>query len=283
MKNFIFFISMILVIQLKAKTILSLKKALESKIVSAKAINTGGYQGDCMLLTLTNFTKDSLEVQLEPGFVFNSKNDSKQDILVTREEFFVLGSQSSATKKIKGYCCQASKSAPSSGEAYTFNFNPAKELTQLATFLNKNKFLGQAEQQAIWAVSDNKNTANITADNDSLQVQLRHYVAKLKGEPIPWYVLETKTIHYSSGNMETFALNLKGDLTFTMPNEAYAMLHVLNSKGEEVCKIIHQYLKASPNQTLPVKFSVNGLKKGKYKVELKTKDNAICEREFEIT
>ncbi|MCA6437235.1 MAG: hypothetical protein IM600_02875 [Bacteroidetes bacterium] len=283
MKNTFFLINLILVVNLNAKTILSLKKALELKFVSAKATNNGGYQGDCMLLTLTNFTKDSLEVQLEPGFVFNSKNDSKQDIIVTREEFFVLGSQSSISKKIKGYCCQAGKSAPSSGEAYTFNFNPAKELTQLALFLNKNKFLAQAEQQAIWAISDNKNTANITGNNDSIQMQLRHYVAKLKGEPIPWYVLETKTIHYSSGNMETLALNLKGDLTFSMPNEAYAMLHVLNSKGEEVCKIIHQYLKASPNLTLPVKFSVSGLKKGKYKVELKTKNNAVCEREFEIT
>lgn len=274
---------MVLVIHLEAKTILSLKKALESNFITAKATNTGGYQGDCMLLTLTNLTKDSLEIQLEPGIVFNSKIDSKQDILVTREEFFVLSSQSSITKKIKGYCCQASKTSPSSGEAYTFNFNPSSELKQLGLFLNNKNFLPQAEQQAIWAISDNKNTANITGSNDSLQTQLRHFVAKLKGEPIPWYVLETKTIHYSTGNMETFALNLKGDLTFSLPTETYAMLHVLNSKGQEVCKIIHQYIKASPNQTLPVKFSVNGLKKGRYKVELKTKDNTICEREFEIT
>lgn len=283
MKQYVLLISVLLVFRSEAKIILSLKKAIESNMVSAKAINSGGYQGSCMLLTLTNLSKDSVEVQVEPGFVFNSKNDDKQDILVTREEYFVLATRASKTKKINGYCCQASKSGPSSGEAYTFNFNPSKELTQLALFLNKNNFHAQAEQQAIWAISDNKNTANITGGNDSLQIQLRHFVAKLKGAPIPWYVLETKTIHYSSGNMETLALNLKGDLTFNMPGEAYAMLHVLNSKGEEVCKIIHQYIKASATQTLPVKFSVYGLKKGKYKVELKTKDNTLCEQEFEIT
>ncbi|MCA0431600.1 MAG: hypothetical protein LCH32_13970 [Bacteroidetes bacterium] len=283
MKAFAFFISCIIVYSANSKTILTFKKAIEANIVNAKSINVGGYQGKCMQLTVTNLTNDSIEVQLEPGLIFDSKIDERQDILVIQEEFFVLGGKSSLTKKIKGYCCQASKSAPNSGDSYTFNFKSDYALNKLAQFLNNRNYNANAEQQAIWAISDKKNTANITGGNDSLQVELRHFVAGLKGEPIPWYILETKTINYASGNMETIPLNLKGEIDFSLPQESYTTMHVLNNKGEEVSKIIKQYLRAGANQKMPLKLPIYGLAKGKYLIELRTEKNIVCQKEFEIT
>lgn len=282
MKLNTFFICCILVYSANSKTILTFKKAIESNIINAKSINIGGYQGQCMQLTLTNLTNDSLEVQLEPGLILDSKKNERQDILVVQEEFFVLGAKKSLTKKIKGYCCQASKSAPNSGDYYTFNLKSDDALNRLAQFLNNKNYNKDAEQQAIWAISDKKNTANITGGNDSLQVELRHFVARLKGEPIPWYILETKTINYASGNMETIPINLKGEINFTLPQESYTTMHVLDKKGEEVSKIIKQYLKAGANQKMPLKLPVFGLAKGKYLIELRTEKNIVCQKEFEI-
>ena len=62
-------------------------------------------------------------------------------------------------------------------------------LVLLARYLNTHQTDSNPEQYSVWAISDGNETANITANNDSIGALLRTFVASVKGEPFPWYTL----------------------------------------------------------------------------------------------
>jgi hypothetical protein len=81
--------------------------------------------------------------------------------------------------------------------------------------------------------------------------------------------------------METFPLWLKGKLNYTNDKECYTTLHVLNSKGIEVCQIVKKWTSVG-TKDYPLNIPVAGLAKGKYTVELKSTDKQLAAKEFEI-
>ena len=261
---------------------LSLQNALDKKLVSAKVHSLGGYQGYCIKMEVKNLSPDSLIILVEAGRRLNSIDEKNQDILVVREQFVMLKKYEDKYIEVKGYCCQASNHSPNTGAKYDVNKLADSNLVFLARYLNVGNFNKDAEQNAIWAISDNKNTANVTATNDTLIIPLRNLVANIKGEPIPWYTFITRTINYASGSMETFPLLLRGKLNFDNAKECYTTLHVLNEKGIEVCQIIKQWTLAGGNQTYNLNIPIAGLAKGKYTIELKSDEKELVKKEFKI-
>ncbi len=261
---------------------LNLQQAIDKKIVSAKVHSLGGYQGYCIKMELKNLSPDSLMITVEAGRRLNSIDEKNQDILVVKEQLIVLKKFEDKYIDIKGYCCQAHNSSPSRGAKYDVNKLADIKLVLLANYLSANHFNTQVEQHAIWAISDNENTANITDAKDSLIIPLRNLVATIKNEPIPWYTLITKTLNYSTGGMETFPLLLRGKLNFDNNKECYTTLHVLNEKGIEVCQIIKQWTLVGANQNYNLNIPIAGLAKGKYTIELKNDEKELVKKEFKI-
>ena len=279
-----FFIGLVLIgLELDAKhQTLSLQKALEEKLVLAKVHSLGGYQGYCIKMEVKSLSPDSLVITLEAGRRLNSMDEKNQDILVVKEQIIVLKKFEDKYIDVKGYCCQVNNHSPNAGAKYDVNKLAETKLVLLANYLNVNNFKTDAEQQAIWAISDNKSTANVTATNDSLIIPLRNLVATIKNEPIPWYTFITKTINYNSGGMETFPLLLRGKLNFDNSKECYTTLHVINEKGMEVCQIIKQWTVIGNNQTYNLNIPIAGLAKGKYTIELKNDEKELVKKEFTI-
>lgn len=260
---------------------MNLQKAIDLKLVNAKALSLGGYQDYCMKLHLKNLINDSLVITVEAGRRFNSLDEKDQDILITREEIIVLKKLEDKWVPVKGYCCQANNHSPSANSKYDVNKLADSNLVMLARFMNTRNFDGHVTQQAIWAISDGRPTAQITSKNDTLVLPLRELVAGIKGEPLPWYTIISKTMVYPSGAMETFPLWLKGKLNYTNDKECYTTLHVLNSKGIEVCQIVKQWTSVG-TKDYPLNIPVAGLDRGKYTVELKSTDKQLAAKEFEI-
>ena len=151
---------------LESKTRVSLQKAFDKKYITAKAICKGGLELD---YSVTNLLKDSLLITIPAGWRFNSnagKNDY-QDILLAHEEFLTLRPKETKKFDIKGYCCEATKGGPQSGVPYTLGKMADSSLVTLARYLNCHKIDKNTEQYSVWAISDNKETANITSNNDS--------------------------------------------------------------------------------------------------------------------
>lgn len=261
---------------------LNLQKALEGKYVQANFTSAGGYHGFCMNMRIKNLGTDTLFVLLEAGRRLNSVDDKNQDILIVKEELFVLGARVEKDLKIKGYCCQASNRCPMAGSKYDANKLADSNLVRIAMFINTNSMNEDTEQDLVWAISDKHSLANIYWKNDSLTGILREMVAGITGEKMPWYTLVSVKHVYPGGTIAMNAVKLKGQLIYSNEKENYATVTVLNDKGVQVCGIKSEWLKVATNGLYPLELPIKGLVKGKYKVELRTPEKQLACREFEI-
>ena len=270
-------------LQLSAKhQKLNLQKAIDLKLVKARATSLGGHAGACMQMHLTNLGKDSLIVLIEAGRRLNSLDDKAQDILIVQQQVISLRKAEEKSFTVKGYCCQASKSAPKTNARYDVNKLADSSLVKLARYLSLNTFEQDVEQQAVWAISDKQPAARITAKNDSLILPLRCFVADIKGEKLPWYTVVSRTYVYNNGAISVFPLLLKGKMQYSADKDSYITLTVLNEKGQQVCLVQNQWFKAAKQADYQVNLPVKGLAKGKYSIELKTPEKQLAIQEFEL-
>ena len=263
-----------------AKTKVLIQKAFEKKYITAKAICKGGLELD---YTVSNLLKDSLIVIIPVGWRFNSnggKNDY-QDILLTREELLVLSPKQIKTFDIKGYCCEATKAGPIAGIPYTLGKMADSSLVLLSRYLNSHKTNANTEQYSIWAISDRKETANITGSNDSIAALLRTFVANLKGEPLPWYTLLKRARVSTSGEVFDNPVRFKSDITYSVPETCYSYCYIVDINGQKVSEIFGKWL-LSENTNYKANFNVAGLKKGEYKLVLEGKNMTLFEKSFKI-
>lgn len=262
------------------KTKVSLQKAFDKKYITAKAVCKGGLELD---YSVSNLLKDSLLIFIPAGWRFNSnagKNDY-QDILTTHEQILVLRPKETKKFDIKGYCCEATKSGPQKGVPYTLGEMADSSLVLLARYLNTHKTDENTEQYSVWAISDGKETANITSSNDSIAALLRTFVASVKGEPLPWYTLLKRARVSSSGEVSDNPLRFKADINYSVPETCYSYCYIVDANGQKVSEIFGKWL-LPENTSYNANFNVAGLKKGEYKLVLEGKNTPLFEKSFKI-
>jgi hypothetical protein len=277
--NLIF--SFAIVLKLQANHIhLTLKQALDKKYVKAEARSLGGYQGYCIQLQLKNLSKETLHITVEAGRRLNSLDEQYQDILIVKEELIVLNTKEYKCFSVKGYCCQAANRCPVKQSKYDLNKLADSNLVKVARYLSANEFDQSAEQEAVWAVSDNRPAANIATMNDSLLQPLRETIAGLKGEVLPWYRIISKRYVTRLGTIVSIPFHLQGELYYSNPTDDYVTLSVKNEDGMPVCLIKSQWLKSELQAVYKLDLPIGGLERGKYVVELRAGARELSRREF---
>ena len=266
--------------KIDSKTCVSLQKAFDNKYIKAKAVCKGGLALDYLV---SNLLKDSLAIIIPAGWRFNSdagKNDY-QDILVAHEEVLVLKPKQTKTFDIKGYCCDASKGGPQSGAPYTLGKMADSALVCLARYLNNHKIDSNTEQYSVWAISDKKETANITSSNDSIATLLRSFVANIKGEPLPWYTLLKRAHVSNTGSVTDHPIRFKATINYQITEPCYSYCYILDSNGQKVSEIFGKWLLVNDTD-YKANFNISALKKGDYKLVLVGKDTPLFEKTFKI-
>lgn len=275
-----FFLVICIIAKLESKTRVSLQNAFDKKYITGKAICKGGLELD---YSVSNLIKDSLLITIPAGWRFNSnagKNDY-QDILMTHEEILVLKPRETKTFDIRGFCCEATKGGPQKGAPYTLGKLADSSLVSLARYLNTHKIDENTQQYSVWAISDGKETANITNNNDSIASLLRTFVANVKGEPLPWYTLLKRAKITNSGEVQDHPVRFKADINYGVIQTCYSYCYIIDSTGQKVSEIFGQWLQPE-NSDYKANFSVAGLKKGEYKLILEGKGTPLFEKKFRI-
>lgn len=274
------FLAICVITKLHGKVQLSIQKAFDRKYITAKAICKGGLELD---YSVSNLIKDSLLITIPAGWRFNSnagKNDY-QDILMTHEEILVLKPKETKKFDIRGFCCEATKGGPQKGAPYTLGKLADSSLVSLARYLNTHKVDENTQQYSVWSISDGKETANITSNNDSIASLLRSFVAQVKGEPLPWYTLLKRAKITNSGQVLDHPVRFKADINYGVTKTCYSYCYITDSTGQKVSEIFGQWLQPE-NTDYKANFNVAGLKKGEYKLVLVGKDVALFEKMFKI-
>jgi hypothetical protein len=262
----------------EAKLLISLQKALNDHVITADVTCKGGL---CVDYKIKNHTDDSLTVMVPAGWRMNSVHEQFQDILVTRDMILAMGKQEKKSFEIKGYCCEATHSGPIKGETYEPGKIASPALLKIAEYLNTNPIDENTQQYAVWAVSDNKPTNNITTSNDSIATLLRHFVAGVKGEPIPWYTLMKKVYVSPLGTISEYPIRLKANVNYSVGKTCYAWFFVTDSLGRKVGQIDGQWLQPGSHE-YAVNINLKEFKKGKYKMKLAGEGEEFISRDFEI-
>lgn len=174
----------------KFKNLPTFQDVSSSGAVTAKFTSADGHSGDCIIGHFTNRSAQSMNFTLEPGRRLLSNDPGEQDILITREVPVILAAGQSAKIPIYGFCTQAHNSSPSMGSGFSAGYMVSDTALALSKFLANNDFPVLAEQNAIWAVSDNYDLSRIHhSDMDSVE-ELLQFVSDLKGIPVPKFTME---------------------------------------------------------------------------------------------
>jgi len=266
--------------QAYGRTVVDVQKALDKKYISAKALCSGGLQLDYHVSNLLN---DSLYVTVPAGWRFNSDGGASdyQDILMTRREVLALKPKETRRFSLKGFCCEATKSGPKAGVPYTLGKMADSSLVLLARYLSSNPIDQNTQQYAVWAVSDLKETANITHSNDSLAGMLRAFVSGLKGEPLPWYTLLKKAVVTAYGDVNDYPVRFRATIPYAVAKECYSYCYIVDEKGNTVSGIFGKWL-LPQESTYTASFNVANLKKGEYRLILESKEASLFEKSFRI-
>lgn len=262
------------------RKVAGMQKALEKRYLTATAASRGGLE---LNVKVSNLLKDSLIVEVPVGwrFVSNAGKTDYQDVLLTRPEVLALKPGETKTFLIKGFCCEASRLGPVAGVPYTNGHLADSNLVALARYLSQKPMDRNTQQYAVWALSDGFETANITLPNDSLAEVLRCFVAKLKGEELPWYTLLKKAVITAQGGVYDYPVRFRASIACQVARECYSYCYLVDEKGNTVSEICGAWLRPGDGP-YAASFNVTALKKGQYNLVLENKENELFRRSFKI-
>lgn len=256
---------------------ISIENAYKSGLISFKIRGTGTYKGDCLKIYFKNKIEDSLFLLLEAGRRLDSRNNMEQDILVTKDQIFILSGHQKKEFKVYGFCCQATNHSPGKDSVFSIGQTADYNLHALSMFCNMNKFDLNETQSAVWCISDKRPLASIPESNE----KLRKFVSKITKEEIPWYQIE-----YEKSSSNTFISDnierISGNITYTLTKSDFYNIELRDAKGN----LIQNYTNKKPavKGTYDYWFDmqVTNYPKGKYFIHIYNGNELVTKKQFEL-
>jgi hypothetical protein len=161
--------------------------AIQKKMVSVKPLSNGQNSEICIDMEVKNLTSSPIELTVQPGTLFNTTDNSMQDIIVTQPTTVYAYYNKPTSMPIYGFCCQAGNAVPSPGSDFNVQACSNKELVQLAKHCASRRYDPELQQAAIWAVSDKHSVGGIYNDDKAQCDSLRTFTANLLHVAVPFY------------------------------------------------------------------------------------------------
>lgn len=213
-----------------ATTATDLFGLLASDQVHLSPTGTGKHAGESVRVTVRNTSGKSLSASIPPGWVFNSVNEQVQDLIVVREEVFVLAPGASKTITCRAFCTQGKLRGPREGEPYTAGSLGAPRLVELAQAVNGARYDDGLVQSAVWVLSDGYPIAGMGALDSTAADTLRYLVSRLSGQPPPRYRVHFLNDGESVCTGRPEMIERRFSITVGVPSEISAV--VLDRQGQ---------------------------------------------------
>lgn len=136
-----------------SQTRISLEQALDQALISLESEGTGGYQGQCIQVFIENISDRSLSIIVEPGSLFQSKDDELQNLIITAPEEITISPGQKMNARLWTMCTQAWNASPSSGSGFDFAGMAAPGLRRLSNRIAKGNYQTSTGQSAMWALA----------------------------------------------------------------------------------------------------------------------------------
>lgn len=160
---------------------------LHTRRITLQAEGTGRHGGEAVRVLLRNTSSARVEGRIPAGWVFHSVDEAVQDLLVVRDEPFVLAPGASRTITCRAFCTQGPLRGPSAGERYRPGAPGAPKWVALAEHVAAAPYDDALVQAAVWVLSDGYAIAGMGALDSTAADTLRMAVARLSGQAPPRY------------------------------------------------------------------------------------------------
>jgi hypothetical protein len=261
--NFLLIVLSITELPVFSNSVLSIEEAVKKGFVKLTIKSKGGYTGAVIEMNVHNLTSRKLDLKIEAGRKLDSKHQNEQDILVTMDQEFFVNVNQTKTINVFGMCCQAHNSVPTAKFEYSVGYLADSNLIKLARFIDKNKYYtSYSAQQSVWVVSDDNSIGSIDDEDKEVKNNLRNFVSKLTGKPIPSY-----EISYKSGNDGSAmgrAVTIDGVFDYSLPNSCHATFAIYNERGDVVQLIFENLQSDKGDYKHYYTFRTKDLPKGTY-------------------
>jgi hypothetical protein len=260
---------------------MDIQSATNDGFIKVKSSSTGQVYGNTVSCEITRLKKGTFILSIPAGTVFKSNDAEDQDMLVMENQDFVVQNDQS-TITVRGYCCQASNSAPEPQGAMTLAVHPNAELQKLANYTSNRKLPEDMIQEAVWAVADNHSVSRISEEQVEV-VALRKKVCEIKGiEDSPFHNKGKISID-EDRQVRRNSVSVTGNCKYTVQEKGYVDFVVRSENGQEKMRMRG---KSQITQLGEYNFrfgaTVEGWKQGKYKLQVVINEKVINEMEFEV-
>lgn len=257
---------------------LSIEDAILRNMIACDIESKGGHTGNCVDMRVKNLTPNRLVVKLESGRNLTSVDTNSQDILVVKEELFVLNPSQTQQKEVFGFCSQSHKSEPNKSELFTIGEMKDKNIVKLTQHLAANKYPISAMQDAIWTMTNDRPIASIFHNNRDSIVNLQEFVAQFTKSMSPWYAIEYT--EPDSGMASNTAKSIHGNIEARLTKNTVVKIVVYDKFN--IPQLRTEILTGEQANKHPFSVNVLSLPKGRYHIGFYTLGGRLDEKVFSI-
>ena len=171
--------------------------AAKSGSVSVTCKGKGGYEGKCLALTLKNNSRKKQEVSVDPGTIFRNKDEEDQNLIIVKEEIFILASGQAKTLLLQTMCIESHDGTPDEGDLFALDDPADDDLKELCELINRSGYFTSTAQSAVWAISDGESIRDIFGMDIDESTVLVNHVSEATGQPVP-ETIEVRPHHIQS-------------------------------------------------------------------------------------
>ena len=250
---------------LTAATPFVLEEAISKGYLEIDVAGRGGYNGECLKITLKNLSRKNLEVTIPAGQIFEAGDSSLQNLMVGKEETLLVERGKSRVARLNTFCVEAGDGSPGEGTYFHLGKMAVGNLLAFAQYLSKERqYDNDYAQSAVWAVSDDERLEGIG------DAALAKYVAKLLGKPEPQYRVkyrqpdQSRLLEGTPVRHLQEALSMNGLFYYTLERDKIVNFELYNEAGEMVHALFKNRKQMKGYHKFRFEFEISGLEKGKY-------------------
>jgi hypothetical protein len=191
-----------------------IQTAVSKKMLTVAATGNGGYQGNCLKVTLANQTMNPINITVPPGLIFTDQDNGAQNLMVVEEYIVELKPKQSKALDMMSMCIEHHDYSPGSGDLFVMSSLASGYLNELARLIAKNDFQNSTAQSAVWAITDKTPLGDIHALDTAMASQMINIVCQATGQPRPKVIMPKE--HHLYSIRFNFAQHFKSSAKLTL-------------------------------------------------------------------
>jgi hypothetical protein len=173
---------------------ISLKKAMSSKLITVTAVSTGGYCAKSLKLKLKNNSPRLVNVDIDPGMIFQPEDTSMQDLVLYGNESFVLSPSADSDITLQTFCGKSYAHSPLVNQPYHFLRQGDSNMIRTLNYAKTNNLDVQLVQNAVWVFTNHHSLSSVYAYAYPRESEsLGRFLASMMKLKLPEYFIQYKT------------------------------------------------------------------------------------------